>query len=365
MDYSNYSVEQLASDDGFIHWANRTDPESEKMWDLIVLQHPEMKLKIEQARTLVLNLRKAEHKHHSDRDVDALWLRIENDIDLSERASAVLGRKSWFLSYAVATVVSLGLLVLAGWYNLYPRDFDNAVINAGGGSVSLSDFVEEANTSGKELRVHLSDGSTVTLSDGGRLQYRKDFGDEPFREVFLTGEAFFQVARDAARPFLVHTDEVVTRVLGTSFRVRASEDNREVVVSVTTGKVSVYALGPGKPDAESQKNGVILLPNQQVTYLREQDSFGKALVAEPRILNPSIKESDFIFENTPIREVFQVLQKAYGVEIIFDEEVMSNCFITAPLGSESLFEKLKIICRTIGARYETIDARVVITSAGC
>ena len=122
---------------------------------------------------------------------------------------------------------------------------------------------------------------------------------------------------------------------------------------------------PENAGPDSRTNAVIVLPNQQVTYLRGQDSFGKALVSEPQILVPGVKEADFTFENTPIREVFRVLQKAYGIEIIFDEEIMSNCFITAPLGSEPLFEKLRVICRTIGARFETIDAKVVVTSTGC
>lgn len=364
MDYSNYTVEELASDDSFIHWANRTDPDAERTWDIFLLHHPGMKVKVEQARTLVLNLGKAESIPQSEMQVESLWKRIEAQIAGSE-ASASKGRRSlWLYSYAAAAALSLTVLSIAAWRTVSPETFGDTP--QGVAEVkSVPDFIEEVNTSGGELRLHLSDGSAVTLAHGSSLRCKRVFGDEQFREVYLKGEAFFEVAKDPSRPFLVHTDELVTRVLGTSFRVKASEDNKEVVVSVRTGKVSVYALAPGEAQAESQKNGVILLPNQQVTYLREQDSFGKALVPEPQILMPSIKESDFTFENTPIKEVFQILQKAYGVEIIFDEEVMSNCFITAPLGSEPLFEKLRIICRTIGAQYETIDARVVITSAGC
>ena len=163
---------------------------------------------------------------------------------------------------------------------------------------------------------------------------------------------------------MVHANEVVTRVLGTSFRVKAPDDGADVVISVKTGKVSVYTESAGSKSL-TQKNAVILLPNQQVTYLREEDVFGKALVADPEILIPSLKRNEFVFENTPVREVFRKLQQAYGVEIIFDEEILNNCFFTAPLGSEPLFEKLEIICRAIGARYETIDAKVVITSTGC
>ena len=364
MDYSDFTVEQLASDDSFIHWANRTDADSEKAWELFLSRHPDMKLKAEQARTLVLNLKKAEAMPQSEMQVEKMWRKIEDRIVRDDIRASKEKRSVWYYSYGVAAALSLAVLSVAAWRALVPQ-MSGETSSQPAGSVSASEYIEEVNTSGEELRLHLSDGSVVSLAHGSSLRCRRVFTDDDLREVYLTGEGFFEVAKDPTRPFLVHTDEVVTRVLGTSFRVKASEDNKEVVVTVRSGKVSVYALAPGEAEAESQKNGVILLPNQQVTYLRDQDSFGKALVAEPRIVLPTIRDSDFTFENTPIKEVFQILQKAYGVEIIFDEEVMNNCFITAPLGSEPLFEKLRIICRTIGAKYETIDARVVITSAGC
>ncbi|HEY9489573.1 MAG TPA: FecR domain-containing protein, partial [Chryseosolibacter sp.] len=197
-----------------------------------------------------------------------------------------------------------------------------------------------------------------------RLKYKEHYQGAALREVYLKGEAFFQVAKNPTQPFLVHSNEVVTRVLGTSFRVKAPDDGQgEITVSVKTGTVSVYTLG--EVGEEPQKNAVILLPNQQATYMRDHESFGKGLIAEPEIILSSLNEADFTFDDTPIAQVFEVLENAYGIDIIFDEEVMNNCFITAPLGSEPLFEKLKIICRAIGARYETIDAKVVVTSAGC
>lgn len=364
MDYTNYSVEDLASDDSFILWVHRAQPEAVKRWDLFLAEHPEMSMKIAQARTLVTNLKHAETLRHSDKDIDALWKKIEDRIDGAGDLPLAYPKKMFSHYYALAAVMCLIFFSVAGWYTLY-YGMDITGPPAPGRDVADNDFIEEVNTTGNILRVHLSDGSTVALENNSRLKYKRNFRGEPFRTVFLVGEAFFEVTKDASKPFIVHANEVVTRVLGTSFRVIAPENDGEVIVTVKTGKVSVYALMPGEIEQESQKNGVILLPNQQVTYVRSQDSFGKALVAEPEIVQPTVKESDFTFENTPIKEVFQVLQEAYGVEIIFDEEVLNNCFITAPLGSEPLFEKLKIICRTIGARYETIDARVVITSAGC
>jgi hypothetical protein len=154
-------------------------------------------------------------------------------------------------------------------------------------------------------------------------------------------------------------------VLGTSFRVEAPEEGENVFVSVKTGTVSVYAAADNVTNSRKH-GGVILLPNQQVHYERKEHLFAKTVVDAPEILGTTVfSQKDFLFDNAPIAEVFNTIESAYGIEIIFNEEVMKNCYITAPLGSESMREKLKIICQTIGASYEIIDANVVINSAGC
>lgn len=364
MDYTQYTVEDLASDESFIQWANHSDDRAVAFWEAFVLKNPGMRVKVAQARALVLNLRQAESIRYSDQQIGMLWRGIERRIERDAGIRMPANRKRYsFLYPALATLVLIAMS-LGAWYALKPLPARVDALSTDGAGAK-SDVMEEVNTSGNILRVHLSDGSTVALENNSRLRYKRDFAGDTARVVYLTGEAFFEVSRRAGQPFMVYSNEVVTRVLGTSFRVKAPDESADVVVSVTTGKVSVYAVHAAADKVPSQANAVILLPNQQVTYIRELDSFGKALVPEPRIVLPSVKADDFVFENAPVREVLRTLQKAYGIEIIFDEEIMSNCFFTAPLGSESLFEKLKIICRAIGARYETIDAKVVITSTGC
>jgi hypothetical protein len=73
----------------------------------------------------------------------------------------------------------------------------------------------------------------------------------------------------------------------------------------------------------------------------------------------------FEFDDTPVSEVFAVLEKSYSVDIVYDEELMHNCPLTASLTNESLFEKLNIICKAVEARYSLIDGQIVIDSKGC
>ena len=85
----------------------------------------------------------------------------------------------------------------------------------------------------------LHDGSTVILEPGGEVRYNEKFLNT--REVYLSGDAFFEVTKDASRPFLVYANEITTKVLGTSFRIKAKQGEKEIVVAVKTGKVSVMA----------------------------------------------------------------------------------------------------------------------------
>jgi transmembrane sensor len=360
MEYHQFSVEELASDESFIAWALDSDPEARRFWDKFIELHPEMRVKVVQARTLVINLRRVQERPVPDDQIEEIWSMIDSRTQTI--STEVRQPSPAFRYYAMAAMLTAAVMAAFVLYVFNRTDDIDENGNVAATTVQ-SDFVEEVNTSGNALRLHLSDGTIVELENDSRLKYKKDYRGDEMRVVHLTGEAFFEVARNPGQPFIVRANDVVTRVLGTSFRVKAPEGNEQVVVSVKSGRVSVYTAAGD--EHEAQKNAVIVLPNEQVTYQRDQETFGKSLVNEPQVVGEMVNANDFVFENTPIKDVFAVLEKAYEVDIIYDEELMSNCFFTAPLGSEHLFEKLKIICRAIGARYETIDARVVITSTGC
>lgn len=361
MDYSSFEIEDFASDDYFIQWVLGNDPEAALFWETYKLNNREAGLKIDKARSLVLNIRKAEQTYHNPEQVDNTWINIE------DRISKTSPKNSFSILKIAASVSVIGILSVL-WYVLSTGYFSEMNRLAGTSGVSEQDFIEEVNTTGNTIRIHLSDGSVVSLERNSRLRYFKDCKDKPFRKVYLTGEAFFDIAKNPQQPFFVYANEVVTKVLGTSFRVKAYDNEKNVVVSVKEGKVSVYSVKNQKKESdtiESEVRGVVLMPNQQVLYARMEDSFNKTLVEDPEIIKKEALHSNFEFSNTPVKKVFEVLEEAYGVDMIFNEEVMQNCYLTAPLGDEPLFEKLKIVCRTIGATYELIDAKIVISSKGC
>jgi transmembrane sensor len=214
-------------------------------------------------------------------------------------------------------------------------------------------------------RVMLEDGTVITLKPNSSIEYPEKFsGDE--RNVKLRGEAFFDVAKDKERPFIISASDVTVRVLGTSFNVMAYEGAKEISVAVKTGKVSVYAkakhtiLNPLDSDEE-----VILTPNQEAVYNTSKESFSKKLVDKPQIVleKPTLFETQY--DGAPVRKILNVLEQNYGINIQFDEQALSDCILTTSMAEEGLYERIEIICKAIGAQYEINDTSIIIKSSGC
>jgi transmembrane sensor len=360
MDHKKLTVEDLASNESFIDWVKQSDPEAVKYWDLYIVAHPDIREKVDRARALVLNLKAAEDTGDNSAQVNSMWASIQGRIDAS--AEPLPRRPASKMVWAMALASILLVLAAIGFWVQLPQTSDQ---NPFAYNQQGDDFVEEVNNTDEPLEVRLEDGSTVVLESKSKLKYKKGFSKDSLRQVYMLGKAFFRVTKNPYKPFIVHSNEIVVKVLGTSFQVESPENGEKVLVSVKTGKVSVSAPTHVVQNS-TKRDGVILLPNQQVTYERKNHQFEKTLIESPEFLSSTeIAPSDFAFDNVPIAEAFKTIESAYGVEIIFNEEVMKNCYITASLGSESLRDKLKIICATVEASYEIIDANVVINSAGC
>jgi transmembrane sensor len=358
MRYLTYDVHDYAADESFVRWVVDKDPEATRFWEVFIAEHPRTLDKIEAARALVLNLQRAQKAIADDDGVRRVWDRIE--------AQTSPELKPWYstrTTMRIAAAIAVIAVVSAGaWFVIGRSNTNsNSLVNV----IEEIDFVEKVNTTGHPEEIRLGDGSLVSLENNSRLRYKESFAGLPVREVYLKGEAFFEIARNVQQPFLVHTNEVVTKVLGTSFRIKAYDDDQDILVSVREGKVSVYAAEKVAGKTNKPLNGVVLTPNQQVIYQRHDNSFSKTLVASPQVIVEEKKTYNFNFENASAKSVFDTLEEAYGVEIIYNDETINDCYLTAPMGNEPLYDKLKIICRTIDVTYELIDAKIVISGKGC
>ena len=370
-DYRYLEPEELATDSSFQRWKLGKEPVASAFWDEWLLKNPDKNDLVDKATMLLLAIssqyeqRSGEQYQISDQEIQHEISQLYKSLDAGKTV-----RVNWFqftpVRYGIAASL-LALLGLFGWYVLNPSTTKRDVTYNELVAQVTSPLAEVKNTTDKPLMVNLPDRSSILLYPKSRISYPKQFLGIK-REVYLTGEAFFKVSKNPSRPFYVYANSLVTKVLGTSFVVQTNEATKQVKVVVKTGKVSVYAQdqAPSESPKEDYKlGGTVLTPNQQVVFSTNDTRLVRSLVNEPVLLAKDAQKQPFAFKRTPIADVFAALEKAYNIEIIFDEEAMKNCYLTASLADEPLFDKLDLICHTINARYDQLDTYIVIDSKGC
>jgi transmembrane sensor len=149
--------------------------------------------------------------------------------------------------------------------------------------------------------------------------------------------------------------------LGTSFIVKAFPQDKNVTVVVKTGKVSVYAT----EDKVNAKREIILTPNQQIVFDENQNKIARKIVEVPLPVLPADEIKRMRFEDASIKEIFEAIEKIYGVEIEFNEALYSSCTLTTTVSEGGLFSKLDIITSAIGAHYVLEENKVVINGTDC
>ncbi len=276
-------------------------------------------------------------------------------------------RRSWWGNFRMKLVSAASvLLVLGSLY--YASDylktgaFPLGVLT----SDELSALTRVENNLDESEVISLSDGSRITLGPGSVFYYPKIF-ESGKRAVYLIGNGFFDIAKDPGRPFLVYTEDIVTKVVGTSFTINKDRAGN-VVVAVMTGKVIVEKAQGSKASFEVSNRGVVLTPNKKVTLTNDAEKYVTGLVEKPVLLSgvdEFSKPDAFTFEETPLETVVSKLEKAYGVEIEILNNSITNCPITADLPYESLFAKLEIINALLNTKSEVKGTKIFLTGGEC
>ncbi|MNL14344.1 fec operon regulator FecR [compost metagenome] len=226
---------------------------------------------------------------------------------------------------------------------------------------------EYTNTGNKPLTVKLEDGSLVTLQPQAVLKCPAHFS-ESLREVSLEGEGFFEISKNPLKPFLVYNKNVITRVVGTSFIVKTSQSNNETEVIVKTGKV-VVSPNTGSfniKDLLKSDKGVVLTPNQKTVYNATENTFATSLVDQPEPIelksNKATVKENYLFNDTPVANVLNQLQRSYGIEFVVNDEQLYNYTFTGDLSEQNLYSQLDFLCESIKATYKVKGTRIIISS---
>ena len=216
---------------------------------------------------------------------------------------------------------------------------------------------EYATTAAQRMVVRLQDGTQVTIAPRSRVRYTTDYGTH--RDLYLDGEAYFQVAPDSRHPLRVHTAQSVTEDLGTAFVVRAYADQVATEVVVAEGRV---ALSRADTAAASRAPALVLEardlgrlePGGGLTLRRGVD-VGRQLAWTRGVL---------AFDGTPLGEVVRTLERWYNVEIRVADSALAARRLTATFQNESIDLVLQRIALTVGLRVERADGSVILLRNG-
>jgi transmembrane sensor len=291
-----------------------------------------------------------------------LWRTIDRNINFSAESPVkqlVPQTRNMRQYILVGIAATITLVVVSGIFLFSSKTTEDPIaivrsVETGSGVMAIK------NSDNNVVKpVRLKDGSLVILQPKSEIQFNQNFGSDQ-RDVKLIGEAFFEIAKDASHPFLVHTEGLVTKVLGTSFNIKANPGDKNIVVDVKTGKVAVY-----RENNKVSKEEYHLTPNQQAIYFRSTGKILQKLQEDPQIIISEKEINEMKFDDTPVVDVFVAIEKAYGVDLVYDEDIFQSCFITTRMTSEGLYEKLQIICTALGATYEIDDTKVLLHGKGC
>jgi transmembrane sensor len=268
------------------------------------------------------------------------WNKVA-DMERKEKRGRLIGMKKRELLRYAAVLVPLIVMTWIG-----AAVYRNAHQHTK--TASLNTITKENSKANRSTFI-LSDGTTVHLGRGSKLKFPEIFADT--REVELEGEAYFDVAKNAAKPFIIHAGQIDTKVLGTSFRIR-SFDSSDIEVGVATGKVEVSKNMPGSGSSVL----AVLTKGMKMNY-----SSNKAVVAA---VNPTEleewKTGILSFEATTTADVVKVLQRSYDIDFEFKDPALRSIPLTLSVRDTMPADKVaKILSLTGGFNYEKVGSKIV------
>lgn len=333
-DYQKYNFIDFITDESFKSWVLEPTPESDYFWKSWMESHPEKADKIAAAREFVLSLKF--RKQTPSQKKSMIYQQVINQSKASSdtrSSSGFLGINQRNLRIAASIILILGLSWTAIQWGM------DEVVN----TQLVNTYELKTTQKGEKLTVMLPDGTLVKLNAESSLKYPKAFTDQ--REVYLTGEAFFEVARDTTKPFVVATRHLFTTALGTSFNINAYSDAEEV--TLLTGKVRI----------DDDNRSEILLPGEMVAY--ENGAIKKS--RNVPLHHVKWKDGILVFHETPLEEGIKELERWYGVKIDIKNLSKPEVNLTGLFDNQNLENVLKSLSYTARFDFSIEGKKVLIT----
>lgn len=213
--------------------------------------------------------------------------------------------------------------------------------------------MQTVSTLAETRTVNLPDGTSVTLNHYSTLTYPERFKTDN-REVELNGEAYFEVSKDKKHPFIVQTEAVDVRVLGTQFNVDAYRDSPDVRTTLLTGSVAV--------SNKSNSEHMILKPNEIAIYNKVEKKLTRKLL-EDATDEISWRHGEFIFDDVPLRDIARELSNSFGTTIQITDSTLQNYRISARFRNGEDLETILSVLQDAGYfNYSHNDKQITITT---
>ena len=205
-------------------------------------------------------------------------------------------------------------------------------------------------------QLELPDGSMVWLNENSKLQYSSDFSP---RVVELQGEAFFDVQHlESEASFEIQSGETVTKVLGTSFNVRAYPEEAAVEVTVESGKVAFE-----KQAAKSETEKVLLTKGESAIYKKSIKTVAKKEVTSANA--DAWKKEELVFEDTPLAEVVKDIERYFNVEITVENDDILKCSLTGAYPNPQIDQLAKVLEFSLDLQVNQNEQKLLLSGVGC
>jgi ferric-dicitrate binding protein FerR (iron transport regulator) len=297
-------------------------------------------------------------------EIEKVWKDYKPETKMSEEESLsiinnifkkeTVGKKfnSRNLIYVLSAAASVGILVILSFFARYHSPKQEIQTQ----SVWVEGVRISPETKVNYTRNHtLPDGSHVILQGNSVICFLNDFTGNT-REISLSGQAYFDIAPNREKPFIIHTGAIKTTVLGTAFNIKALSEEKEITVSVKRGRVKVE---------DNSHLLAVLTESQELHYSKVEPGAVSTPVATTEEIAVEWTREDMKFDHVPLRDVASVLSKRYGVTIeIVGMDLAGSEIVAFFGGTESMEDVLKILCDINSkTHYEIKNDRSIVISS--
>ena len=295
-----------------------------------------------------------EHESLNQQDVEASLQKLLGRLELpAEEATPEIAPKTrrifGYSRISVAAAASIIVIISLSIFFL-------PVARKQSSHSQLASLEKKQNSKGIKSTIQLADGSKIWLNADSKIQYPEVFEGDT-REVYLNGEAFFEVAKNPAKPFIIHLANGTVRVLGTSFNIRAYDNEKSVETSVATGKV---AFIPRYKNVTKKVDTIFLTPNKKLSYVFTAE---KIEVAPTVAVNDKAwTEGKMIFKAMRLQEIATELERNFAKKVVFLDEAAKNYILTGSFQDNSLEEVMYYFSLSKKIYYKITDNELHIAA---